>query len=136
MVRAWEHNVRGVMAIAVQVEKLSVRCPRTARTPVEIKPRRQEHRCASTRPLVGGAVIGQEGGCAPLTKGRCRDCLVWDADEACQSVWSETTVNYCRFALTRGFERMYAATSENARGLRHRCASLLRGKTKSTRQAV
>ena len=38
--------------------------------------------------------------------------------------------NYCCFALTRGFESFDAATSENARGLRHRYVSLLKKENK------
>ena len=52
---------------------------------LEIKPRRQQYPTArQLTPLAGGVVIGQEGGCTPLTNVRCRDCLVWDVDEACR----------------------------------------------------
>ena len=46
-------------------------------------------------PLAGGVVTGQESGCTSLTNGRCRDCLVWNVDEAFRierPFWSETTV--------------------------------------------
>ena len=82
-------------------------------------------------PLAGGVVIGQEGGCtSPDKNGRCRDCLVWDVDKACRielPVLVEYSVN------TRLRTHMYSL-QRGTRDLRHRCVSLLRKKTKSTRQ--
>ena len=69
-----------------------------------VQPRVKDHGLPCLTLLAGGVVIGQESGCTPLTDGRCRDCLVWDVDEACRT----TAV----FALTRGFERMCAASNE------------------------
>ena len=58
-----------------------------------LQPRVRDCGLPCLTPLVGGVVTGQEGGCTPQTNGRCRDCLVWDVDEASrieQSVWLGT----------------------------------------------
>ena len=34
-------------------------------------------------PLTDNIIISQQGGCTPLTNGKCCDCLVWNVDETC-----------------------------------------------------
>ena len=73
-----------------------------------------------------GCRPGQEGDCTPLTNGRCRDCLVWDVDEACRIQWPrwpDTTVNFCSFCPGARLWTHVCSLQRGTRGFQHRCVS-------------